>query len=196
MGIAVAALVLAVQQIALRRTGEDGDRATHGAIAEYARRGAAGNHNALELLGLELSPVNPAAKRIVRRDAVPQNQRTACARRTDAAQRDTLRGRVSHQTGRAAEQAEARHRPQAVIQVVARRLANLFAIENGYGRGRFRLDVFDDRNARVDRLDFVGPVLIWWWRLRLALRRPEQDRQDEARGPESTRRLRGRSGRR
>ena len=52
-------------------------------------------------------PVDPAAERIVERDAVEQDERAALAARTDAAQRHALRRRLRDEAAGAPEQAEA-----------------------------------------------------------------------------------------
>ena len=69
--VLVAALILAVQQILLRRPRENGDRSAHGPVAEDAGGGAARHLDTLQFFRLKLRPVNPSSERIVGGNAVP-----------------------------------------------------------------------------------------------------------------------------
>ena len=80
--------------------------------------GAAARHNLDGGEGIDrnLAPGDPAAERIIERHAVEQHKGTARAARTDAAERDALRGGIGHKAVRASEQAEAGHAAEGAIE--------------------------------------------------------------------------------
>ena len=96
-------------------------------------RAAAGNDlRVADALARQLRPRHPAAKGIVERHAVEQDERTARAGWSEAAQRDALRGGVRRETVAAAKQAEARDAPQRAVE---RRRGRL---PQGVGREQFQ----------------------------------------------------------
>ena len=81
--------------------------------------GAAHHGGAGDGLRRQAGPDHPAAERVVLRHAVQRHQRPAGAGAGDAAQAHPLRGRVGAQAGGAAEEREAGHGGQRVVEPVA-----------------------------------------------------------------------------
>src|SRR5690349_11377640 len=62
------------------------------------------------------APVNPAAERVIERDAVGEDNGPAGPARADAAQRDSLRSRVRGPAARAPEQSKAWNLAERVVE--------------------------------------------------------------------------------
>src|SRR6185437_16233229 len=106
MRVFVAAEIVKEKMIVLLGRGKNRDSAAHRAIAEQAGRCAAIDFDAAYVGRIDTVPIDPAAERIIQRDAVPENQRPAGARGAGSAKRNTLRSGICDNAGGAAEQAE------------------------------------------------------------------------------------------
>src|SRR5436190_9664787 len=127
---------------AFRWPRKQADCAAHCTISEEAGGGATRDLYAIHFFRRDASPVDPSAERIVDRDSVPQDQRTARATRSEPPQRHTLRGRVRYYARRPPEQREARYGSQPVIEVYSGLLANFSLVQNRHKRRRFHLNFF------------------------------------------------------
>ena len=113
------------------QTGERGVRRDQSVAARFVQRddageragairtgaGAAHDLRAADVFRRQRRPDHPAAERIVLRHAVERHQRAARARRRDGAQRDALRRRIGGKAAVAAEQRQARHLLQRVVEL-------------------------------------------------------------------------------
>src|SRR6185369_10591041 len=102
------------------------DDAAERVRAIEARRAALHDFDARHGLTRHAAPVNPAAERVINRNAIAQDHGAARARRADAAQADALRRRVRRAAARTAEEREARHLSEYVIERQRRRRLNVF----------------------------------------------------------------------
>ena len=137
---------------------EDVDDATEGIVAPGARAAAPDDLDLLDALQRDAVPVDPAAERVVDRHSVHQHERPAGAARSDAAQREPLRRRMRDKARRAAEQAEARHLPEEVVEGLARREADVVARQDRHAGGRLAGLLLDARHRDHDRLEGRGIV--------------------------------------
>ncbi len=112
------------------------DAAERGAAVEV-RRAAAQHFHRVDVGARHAAPVDPAAERVVERDAVHEDYGAARAARADAAQRDALRGRVGRAAAAPAEEAEARDLSERVVE------------RDGGGRLQLRLRERDDARGRL-----------------------------------------------
>ena len=112
--------VVAEGVVVFRRLGaEKGDGTAHGEIAEEAGGCAAGDFDAVDIVGKEAGPVDPAAEGVVHGDGIEQDKGAAGARRSHPAERNALGGGVGGDAGIAPEQREAGHLAEAVVEVDA-----------------------------------------------------------------------------
>ncbi len=98
-----------------RTHGQDLHDPGHRVGAIQIAAAAALDFDAIDRRLRDLVPIDPAAERVVERDAIGQHQRSAGSRAAQAAKRDALSGRVRHARGRAAEEREPRHHLQGVV---------------------------------------------------------------------------------
>ena len=132
---------------------EDVDDAAEGVVAPHARAAAADDLDLLDALQRDAVPVHPAAERVVDRDAVDQHEGAAGPARADAAEREALSGRVRHEARRAAEQAEAGHLSQEVVEGLARRQADVLAGQHRHVGRRLAGPLLGARHRDHDRLE-------------------------------------------
>ena len=86
VGIFAAELVLGEEVEFFGGAREESDGAAHRAVAENAGGGAAGDFDASDFHGYELRPIDPTAEGVVSWDAIPKDEGSAGAGRSDAAQ--------------------------------------------------------------------------------------------------------------
>src|SRR5438270_12430226 len=89
--------------------------AAHRAAAVEVGRTAAYDFDTVDGNAGHASPVNPAAERIVERDAVVEHERARRAAGANAAQRNALRSRIRAAAAGTAEKRKAGHLPQRVV---------------------------------------------------------------------------------
>ena len=134
-----------------RLGGKEIDGAAHGQVAEDAGGSASRNLHARQIFRREPGPVHPTSERIVEGNAIKQDQSAGSAGRSDSAQRNALRRGIRDLARCPAEQAEARHLAKTVVQLDARRVAQLIA-GNGCNIGwRFGGDMLIHRDGRPNR---------------------------------------------
>src|SRR6185437_1787849 len=153
MRVFVAAEIVKEKMIVLLGRGKNRDSAAHRAIAEQAGRCAAIDFDAAYVGRIDTVPIDPAAERIIQRDAVPENQRPAGARGAGSAKRNTLRSGICDNAGGAAEQAETGHLPQAIVQFIPRYGLELVLSKYGDRGGRLARESSIDSNRSLQRGD-------------------------------------------
>jgi hypothetical protein len=136
-GPVAAARQLRLDAAALARVArEDLDHAAERSAAVEIGRPAAQHLEPLDVEARGARPVDPAAKGVVERKPVGQHERAARAARSQAAQRHALRGGIRRAAARAAEEREADHLAQRIVDEGRGRDEQLLARKDRDARGR------------------------------------------------------------
>src|SRR5437868_9854285 len=95
------------------------------------RSASAGYFDAADALPWDAVPINPAAKRIIEREAITQHQSTTGPARSQTAQRSALRGWVRGAAGGATEETEPGHLAEDVVGSKCSCCSQVLSRENG-----------------------------------------------------------------
>ena len=135
---------------------DDIDDTPHRDVAVQARGAAFGDLDAVDAGERHPRPIHPAAKRIIERNAVQQDQRAALTAWPDATQRDALCGRLRHEAAGPPEQAEARHLTQHIIGEERGRRLDGFAGEDAHARWHVAEPLLGPRRGHGDGFEQRG----------------------------------------